>query len=218
MTPEQKKLADKIVALLALASSTTFAAEAETARRLADELMAKHKIEQTALGGGKPSQDTIEVREYWTPRFCVFASGETAKWHSSIVMTLVDFCSCAYVYRGDYIWWAFIGTIWNLDILEYMLSEIGRQRQTAWLSHKRLEEHDSFHRFCFGFAESLKSKIDAIIDHDKVRQSHTALIIWYESKHGKVAHGDGLHLGRASSEAGIAAGKDASLHRGAVGA
>jgi hypothetical protein len=61
MTPEQKTLADRILKLLALANSTTFAAEADTARRMAEELMRTHNI---SVGSGKPAQNTIEVRDY----------------------------------------------------------------------------------------------------------------------------------------------------------
>jgi Protein of unknown function (DUF2786) len=40
MTPERRRIADRIIKLLALANSTTFAGEAETARRMAQELIA----------------------------------------------------------------------------------------------------------------------------------------------------------------------------------
>lgn len=60
MTPEQKRLLDRITKLLALAGSTTFSAEAQTAREMADKLMAEHKI----VVGEKPGQDTIELRMY----------------------------------------------------------------------------------------------------------------------------------------------------------
>lgn len=70
--------------LLALASSTTFAAEAQTARTMAAELMNKHNI---SLGPGKPSQDTIE-RRFYQP----FAKG--MRWEGIIVLALADLCSC----------------------------------------------------------------------------------------------------------------------------
>jgi hypothetical protein len=47
---------DELEARRALANSTQFEAEASTARKLAEQLIAAHNI---TLGPGRPSQDTI---------------------------------------------------------------------------------------------------------------------------------------------------------------
>jgi hypothetical protein len=208
MTPEQTHLADKIIKLLALASSTTFAEEAATAKAMADELMRKHNIE-LAPASGKPSQDTIEIR-HWEP----FARG--AKWEGIIANALCDFCSCVLLYTDALDEFTLVRTIFNLDILEYMLREISIQRASAWMKYKGRHGEDNFWKFCYGFAQALKHKIAAITP---VNSERPRLLAWYEANvlmGGKLGCGKDLSVGRASSEAGLAAGRDASLHRGTM--
>jgi hypothetical protein len=78
------------VKLLAVASSTTFATEAATARRLADELMAAHNIN---LGPGKPAGTSIEVR-----RYVPFAKG--MRWEGLIATALADLAGCIVFYNS----------------------------------------------------------------------------------------------------------------------
>jgi hypothetical protein len=208
LSEDQKKIADKIIALLALASSTTFAAEAETARRLAEQLLQKHNI---MLGPGKPSQDTIEMRDY-----VPFAKG--MRWEGIIAGALAKLCSCNIYFNAKLLdEYALVGTIWNLDCLEYMLHEVNRQRIRAWLKYKGENGADRFNQFCYGFAKALEAKIEQVVNRDAYLKNHAALKLWYEAKFGKTSTLN-LSMGAASSEAGLAAGKDASLHRGAVGA
>jgi hypothetical protein len=208
MTPEQKRLADRIIKLLALASGSSFAAEAETARRVADELMRTHNI---TLGPGKPSQDTIEYRDY-----VPFAKG--MKWELLIADRLAGLCSCAFLYWGTLAKYRLIGTIWNLDVLYFMMSEVSRQRVRAWMKYKGEGGEDSFNKFCFGFARALADKIGMITSWMQINKARQPLLAWYEDNvlHGKLKAGDGVSIGRATSEAGLAAGKDASLHRGSL--
>jgi hypothetical protein len=206
MTPEQKKLADRILKLLALASSTNFAAEAENARRMADELVRAHNI---SLGPGKPSQDTIEVRDY-TP----FAKG--MRWEGIIAVAVANLCMCSVFWDDGYTSYSFVGTIWNLDCLDYMVREANRQRIAAWLDYKRTGA-DSFNKFCYGFATALKDKIQRITDTVSVHANDAKLTLWYENYLGIKVQPSSLSMGAASSEAGMAAGDGASLHRGALG-
>jgi hypothetical protein len=149
MTPDQKRLADRILKLLALASSTTFAAEAETARRMADELMRTHNI---SLGPGKPAQSAIE-RRYYVP----FAKG--MRWEGIIACALADLCSCTIFFdSGTLAVYVLVGSIGNLDVLEYMLHEVNRQRIAAWLDYKGKGGADSFNKFCYGFAKAIENK------------------------------------------------------------
>src|ERR1700739_1377601 len=60
LTPDSKRIGDKIIKLLALANSSTFAGEAETARRMAEELMQMHNAEPWI----KTAQDGIEMRKH----------------------------------------------------------------------------------------------------------------------------------------------------------
>lgn len=208
MTPEQKRLLDRITKLLALAGSTTFSAEAQTAREMADKLMAEHKI----VVGEKPGQDTIELRMY-TP----FAKG--ARWEGMIVCALANVCSCEVFFQTETLtFYKLVGTIWNLDCLQYMLGEVNRQRIDAWLQYKGRQGPDSFHKFCYGFAKALEDKCNRIVNMPVLAKTKNMLILWYETTvlHHKVSYAE-LTLGRAGSDAGVSAGSGASLHRGALG-
>lgn len=206
---EHKRLADRILKLLALASSTQFAAEAATAKRMADELMRTHNI---SLAPGKPPQDTIEMR-YYKP----FAKG--TMWEGIIVKALCHLTGCTYFFDAETLAsYTLVGSIWNLDICEYMLAEVNRQRMRAWLDYKGRGGPDSFHKFCYGYAKALDGKIDRLTDATKIAATHAALKLWYEAAAGiKVRGSDALNGGRASSQAGQAAGDKASLHRGQLG-
>jgi hypothetical protein len=107
MSKEQQRIADRILKLLALANSTQFEAEASTARKLAEQLIAAHNI---TLGPGRPSQDTIVP----------FAKG--MRWEGKIAGALADVCACMIFFNSNTLaQYSLVGTIWNLDCLEYML-------------------------------------------------------------------------------------------------
>jgi hypothetical protein len=206
---DTKRLADRILKLLALASSSQFAAEAATAKAMADDLMRTHNI---SLDTSKPPQDTIEIRSY-TP----FAKG--MKWEGIIVDAIADLTSCSFFFSNRLDHYTLVGSIWNLDILEYMLHEIHRQRIVAWLAYKGQGGPDSFNKFCFGYARALETKIASLVNAGQVIAKTAELRHWYEDNilGKKTTLSGALHAGRASSAAGMAAGGDASLHRGALG-
>jgi hypothetical protein len=207
MTPEQKRLADRVVKLLALANSTTFAAEAATARALAEQLMRAHQI---APAHGKPPRDTIEVRMH-----VPFAKG--MRWECMIASALARLCSCELLFDTALTRYTLIGAIKDLDILQYMIAEIARQRIRVWLEHKAGGNPDSFGKFCYGFACALEEKIKQIVNLEAVAQTSKHLLDWFRANVGPIGNGMSLRMGNASSEAGIAAGRSASLHGGALG-
>lgn len=207
MTPEQQRIADRIVKLLAVASSTTFAAEAETARRLAGELMKTHDVRPVA---GKPVGSALAYREY-----IPFAKG--MRWEGIIASALGRLSSCMVFFGDDLDCYSLVGTNFNLDVLEYLLQAVNSQRIGAWTSYKASGGPDRFNQFCYGFATALKSKIENLVDHEHVDRTRTALVSWYEQTvlHRAVESGS-LAMGAASSDAGKDAGRSASLNRGTV--
>jgi len=208
--PERQKSADRILKLLALAGGTAFAAEAATARAMAEQLMTRHNID---LGEGSKGRTRISGE-----RYVPFAKG--AKWEYIIVDALTDLCNCKFFFDDaeTLARYCLVGTIADLEVLRYMLAEIHRQRIAAWLQYKRTGP-DSFHRFCYAFAQALASKISDIVDagRDALDAHQKKLKHWYEIEvlHGPV-QGEHVELGRASSAAGLQAGRAASLNRGAV--
>ena len=194
--------------LLAVASSTTFAAEAATARRLADELMATHNI---SLGPGKPAGDTIEVRQY-----VPFAKG--MRWEGIIAGALANLAGCTVFFNGEVLnRYTLVGTVFNLEVLEYMLHAVNGQRIGAWQRYKLEGGTDSFNKFCYGFAVALSGKIEAMVDAERLSADVQVLTTWYEQNVlGQPVVPVDLSMGRASSAAGMEAGGNASLHRGTV--
>ena len=208
MTPERQRIADRIAKLLALADSTTFAAEADTARRLAGELMSVHEVSP----GVKPAGEDIECRSYRP-----FAKG--MRWEGIIADALGKLVCCN-VFFGDALdCYTLVGTRFNLDILEYMLHAVNGQRIGAWTAYKARGGADSFHKFCYGFAQALDDKIDRLADVARLRAIRPVLTLWYETNvvHKSVEPTE-LSTGAASCAAGINAGGSASLHRGTVSA
>jgi hypothetical protein len=99
-----------------------------------------------------------------------------------------------------------------------MLHEVNRQRIAAWLKYKGSLGPDSFNKFCYGFAQALGNKINALVVREVVTKQRDGLRSWYaENVLGHPAKSVALSSGPASSEAGMKAGKSASLHRGALG-
>lgn len=206
MTPEQQRIADRIVKLLAVAGSTTFAAEAETARRLAGDLMKTHAID---AGEGKPEGSAFAVRTY-----VPFAKG--MRWEGMIVGALDDLTSCAMLYNDDLDRYWLIGANFDLDVFEYMLHAVNGQRIAAWTGYKAAGGADSFNKFCYGFAVALKDRISGLIDPQKAFARHDLLVDWYKQNIAPVEQGEPLAMGRSSSVAGMDAGRSASLHRGTL--
>jgi hypothetical protein len=220
---EKQKIAAKILKLIALADGTTFAAEAEAARRMAADLRAAYGI--AAGAGASKDRTVIEVRKY-TP----FAKG--ARWEAIIAGALADLCGCAMffgdVYRTDYrkpeggirlttnADLALVGAISDLDMLFFMLPELHRQRIVAWTDY-RISGSDSFHKFCYGFAKALNARISQLTEKWHESDQRKQLVAWFEAYLGHKLKNADILGGRASSEAGTEAGRTASLHRGTLG-
>jgi hypothetical protein len=54
-----------------------------------------------------------------------------------IAGALADVCACMIFFNSNTLaQHSLVGTIWNLDCLEYMLREVNRQRIAAWMKYK----------------------------------------------------------------------------------
>lgn len=208
MNHDREKLADRILKMLALAAGTSFEAEAATARRLADELMAKHNID---LPSGKADRNALVTQNY-TPHF------KGMLWEFNLGTAAAYICGCMIYAVGpkDAIHTlVFVGTVANLEAAIYILNKLHEQRIAEWLHYKGSGGSDKFHKFCFGYAQAVLDKVHVLIRQmPALRDERQTAKLWYEERH-KV--GDGLRMGRASSSAGLEAGGSASLHRGELG-
>jgi hypothetical protein len=206
LNPDRKKLLDQLLKLLALSHSTTFAAEAATARAKAEELMRKHNL---SLNEGSKDRTKFAIEQH-SP----WAKG--AQWEYRIADTLGRLCGCEVYYLGDYQLFNLVGTVADLEALRYMIDAVNQQRIRAWLEYKRTGP-DKLWSFSFSFAQALVEKVDSLLEGaTEIEAQRERARLWFESSH-KINHNDDAIYGRGASAAGRAAGSNTSLHRGVIG-
>jgi Protein of unknown function (DUF2786) len=90
MDTDRQKALDRIIKLLALANGTSFEGEADTTRRMAEELIAKHKIDVSQA----QLCDQFVIGEYvpW---------GKQSLWEKIIAAAVAALCGCAFFYEED---------------------------------------------------------------------------------------------------------------------
>ena len=209
---EHQKILDRILKILALAEGSSFEGEAANARRMADELLAKYNLSLPAEE--KQRRDAL-VFEKYTPW------GRKFLWERIIAQAITSLCGCSFLYHGDvdekdgYIYFVFVGTVANVESCMYILGQVHLDRQRAWVRYKAEGGKDTFGKFCFSFARGIETKVGTITTYLQAQEAARALS-WYEETH-KVISGDTIR-GRGSSDAGHAAGHNASFHRGSMGA
>ena len=205
MDADRTRLADRILKLLALAAGTTFEAEAATARRMADELMAKHNLEP---GSGAKDRAAWLIENY-TPHF------KRMRWEFILFDAACQLCGCKSYWYGDFELFTAIGTAANVEACIYIVRKLHEQRMRDWLAYKPTGA-DSFHQFCYAYAMGLEGRVLVMIKPmPALRQEREAAKLWYEASHS--IKKTELHLGKPTSGAGLEAGKSASLHRGEMG-
>jgi hypothetical protein len=209
MDSGRERTLDRILKLLAVAGSTTFTAEAETARRLAQELMDKHNL----------SVDAVEIStgrsafaiEKYTPHF------KGMLWEWRLAEAAATLCGCKTYWHGDYESFSFAGTVTNLEGCMYILAKLHEQRIGEWLKYKRKNGADSFGKFCYGYAEGVVNRVTQLTQPmAQIVAARRIADEWYTSYHKVTVHV--RNWGRATSGAGANAGAGASFHRGEVGA
>ena len=206
MDADRQKLADRVLKLLALAAGTTFDAEAATARRLANELMAKHNL---SLTEGAKDRAKLGI-QFHVPHF------KGAIWEFILACAAADIAGCAAYTKEDvHDRFCFCGTTADLEAALYILAKLNEQRMGGWMTYKRQGGADSFHKFCYGYAQGVLSKVHILVrPMTEVTGATKAAELWYEANITKTT---GITFGRASSGAGMDAGGSASLHRGEMG-
>lgn len=208
MDASRQKLIDRILKLLALAGGTSFAAEADSARAMAEELIAKHNV---SLDEGKKDRNQFAIEDY-TP----WAKG--AQWEYDIANSIAGLCGCEAYFYGDFAEFCFAGTVANLESLRFILAEVHRQRIKAWLQYKNSHTgSDNLWAFAFSYAKGLSSKIERLLSGaTAINTERKRAKIWFETTH-TIRREHEYIRGAGSSAAGRDAGGAASLHRGQVG-
>jgi hypothetical protein len=207
MEADRQRLIDRILKLLAVANSTTFDAEADTARKLAEALMAKHNID--AVSDGKTDRAGFTFMEY-EPAF------KGAKWEFMLADAVCDLTGCAIFWMGDFQMFKFAGLVPDAEACLYIVKKLHEQRMAQWMDYKAKQGGDSFFKFCFGFAQGVAKKIDILVKPmAAIKANQKAARLWFEQTYG--ARRASVKLGDASSQAGLRSGAAASFHRGEMG-
>ena len=205
MDANRTKLADRILKLLALASSTSFSAEADTARKLAAELMEKHNIDAVDA----PKDRTVMIVEEYKPFM------PDAMWEFILVEAVTNLCGCSMFWKGDkehFSLFKVAGLTPDVEAAMYILAQLNLQRMRRWVEYKR-HGSDGFGKFCFGFAKGVEGKVKEVLrSAPAIRKNTETAQIWYRANY-RVTN-QSVHFGQASSNAGLGAGESASFHRG----
>jgi hypothetical protein len=208
MDAKRQQLIDRIMKLLALAAGTAFKAEAETARALAAELMAKHNIDSVDA----PKDRAVMIVENYTPFM------QDAMWEFILVESVTRLCGCGMFWKGDkehFKLFQIVGMTPDVEAACYILTKLNQQRMRGWIEYKQ-HGADGFGKFCFGFAKGVEGKIKEILrSAPAIAKNTEAACLWYRSQHDVKNHS--VHFGRASSNAGLGAGESASFYRGEMG-
>jgi hypothetical protein len=156
MTPDRKKILDRLTKILALAESTAFSAEAETARRMAEALMAEHGM--SAANVEDAEFERREVPSYFDTdvqwdRIFKWAIGEL---NFMLMLANRDNSKVkAFVY---------VGRPLDIDAALYMTGELIRQRGRAFIDYKAQGGEDGKAKFFFGYAKGLEARVEDILD------------------------------------------------------
>ena len=224
MTPERQKIMDKVIKLLAMAEGTSHAEEADTARNLAAELMAKYDI--SIMEATKVS--SFETVEQELTRL------SPIKYDAILINIISRFNGVAYIqsdgwgqFRGKNI---FVGTMVDIECNGYMIDILMQQRNYGWKQHlasfklmtgrkpKDADKNAWFNGFAFGVRAKLVEltalKDSKIVEYGLVPVNKSDLALAEHKKN----HNSKTSKGRKTSynQAGFEAGKNASVHKGIV--
>lgn len=207
------KLIERVMKLFALAAGTNFAAEAATARAMAETLIAKHNI---TLPSTKDRAAFTWVK--YAPHF------KGAQWELILAEAVCKACGSQLFFskklfetRDPNDYFALAGTVADLEACQYLLAMLNEQRMRDWMKAKSEGVADSFYSFCFSFARGVERNIEARLTAHELARSKQAWL-WYDQNVQRIKQVDvGIYGGQGRSEAGRAAGQAAALHRGNLG-
>lgn len=223
LSPERKKLLERIAKLLALADNEgAFDAEAEAAREAAYRLMAEHNLK-----AAKEQPEPFETRTYnsWF--------GGDVWWDRRLRTAIGDLNNCYLM------WWnsektgasktvyLMGGRPRDLDAYEYMYGIVVNQRGKAWNDYKAGGGAETKAKWLYGYMRGVEDKVAKILEELNSRMQmdgHNMLAPisllqqvhdWMKKKF-RPKTVDEHPMGGARD--GFAAGSNVNLYRGEIGA
>jgi hypothetical protein len=161
MSPERKKIPDRLTKILALAEGSGFDAEADTARRLAQAIMAEHGM----------SAADVEDAEFEL-RVVPSYFDTDVQWDRIFKWAIARLNNCAPLIRGKFdrpdaadkvTAFLYVGCPLDIDAALYMTGELIRQRGRAFIEYAAQGGADGNAKFFFGYAKGLEARIEDIL-------------------------------------------------------
>jgi hypothetical protein len=221
MSNEKLKIMDKVAKLLNLASGTNHEDEANTAKRMAAELMAKHSISEIEL----PSND--KFKEVVIP----LTRKNHVQYNSTLIQLLSEYCGVAYVQRsGGYSAAShiFIGRTCDVEAFDYIHNIVLSQRKAAydkWAKdfkaiQGRSPKDKEWTRWYMGFAFGVQEKLNTlkameneiIVERGLVPVSLSEQALAWYKEFTEVKNGQGKPV--KYNKDGFEAGRNANLNKG----
>jgi hypothetical protein len=217
MSDDRKRVLDAVTKILALADSTTYEAEAVTARAKAAELIARYDIHADSLNDLENFKGETEFR-----------TGHMPSYEFSLLATLGKFCgvlvlSAPRQHGGRN--YEFFGKPQDLEAFRYMRDVVSSQQERAWTDYLAINPHRRRESVSWknSFADGVEAKINELMRAAKVQQKtlrqdlvlvpreEQARVEW-ECLFGKIRSGVGY--GGENNAHGFEAGRSVSLSRG----
>jgi hypothetical protein len=215
---DKKKIMDKVIKLLTLADGTDHTPEADSARAMAADLMAKYEIKAI-----EQKLEHSEERE-------VLTRIKPIKYDSALIQIVTSFNGVGYIVkqthdRGENVYVGF-----KPDIIgaRYMINILMEQRLTAWKGYlkqyreecgkapKEKEKVAWMMGFAFGVWDKMNEltamKEDKIQEYGLVPVDNRENALNEYRKNNATTQSKGRSIGY--SEAGRKAGKEAHIHKG----
>jgi hypothetical protein len=225
---DRMKLVDRVTKLLALADSTTHTPEAESARNMAAELMAKHNI---GLAETLRSDDCFD-------KVNVVQTVKTAqKFDTSLACSIARFNSVCMILdeRGVKSVFKYVGTPQDIEATLYMLNIVKQQRVSAYASYSEAfiasygktrwtNDETDWRRWHNGFTIGVQNKLRGLTDMSNKKVQAWGLVpvdackqalAWYNKNIEGTQNTAGKM--KSGSRAGFDAGKNVSIHKGIDG-
>jgi len=221
---ERIKLIDKVTKLLALANGTNHTAEAESAKRMAAELMAKNNLELS---------DLMQKEDIFTTEQRQHSQCKPARFETMLINVIAKFNEVCLLTRDNYkdkMTLTYIGRTCDIEATLYMIDIVLRQRMVAWKAYRKeyeakycttLSKGETYTRWHNGFSAGVRDKLNELttMSTSKVQEwglvpvngSEQALA-WYHRNVGTTRPGRATKM--KVSEAGRNAGKNVSIHKG----
>ncbi len=221
---ERMKLIDKVIKLLALADGTNHTAEAESAKRMAAELMAKNNLELSDLVQ-KEGTFTVDRRKH--------SQNSPARFETMLINVIAKFNNVCLITQDnwrDKMTLSYIGRSCDIEATLYMIDIVLRQRMVAWKKYRKeyetaygikLTKGPTYTAWHNGFSVGVRSKLDelAAMSTSKIQEwglvpvdGSKQALAWYHQHHGETRPGRATKM--KVSEAGKNAGKNVSIHKG----